>query len=173
MNKLRSFALPVVLVVAIMSGTLPQPACDGKKALSESAEAAKDIGGGTRDAIKAVRQAWEQKLITTEQKDKFADLLGAIARGGQKGVAAIDALEKSGVTELTADHRAQLDTLFSDGVITPFLEMITEIAKLSPTSSVAIRAAIATLRTAILLLSQKVGRNDVEKMILQRELQYA
>ena len=169
----RSHLIVGLLLVTLSASTLPAPACNSKKTLEVAAEAAKDIGGGTRDVIQAVGQAYDKKLITLEQKDKLADLLGQIARGGQKGVAALQALEAAGVTELSSDHRANLNKLFDDAVIGPFLDLLTEIGKLSSESSMAIRAALATVRTAILLFSQKIGRLDVEKMITTREAEYA
>ena len=167
-TRFRSFALPVI-ILAVLTGTLPMPGCDKKKALAEAAEAAKDIGGGTRDVIEAVGKAYDQKLITLEQKDKLADLLIAIAKGGQKGVQALDTLEKSGVTELTPDQRSILNKLFDVEVIDPFLNLISEIAKLSDESQTAIRIALASVRTAILLFSNKIGRNDIQKLVEARE----
>ena len=172
-TTLRSVVVPLVLVVALMTGTLPTPGCgNAKKNLGVAAEAAKDIGGGTRDVIAAVKKAFEQKLITIEQKDKLADLLIAVAKGGEKGVNVIAALEASGVTDMTPDQALQLSKIFTDEVIAPFLDLISEIAKLSPSSQVAIRAALATLRTTILLLSQRIGRLDIEKAIFEREAAY-
>lgn len=171
----RAVALPL-LILALLTGTLPAPACnkdETKKSLAVASEAAKDIAGGTRDTIKAVGQAFDKKLITLEQKDKLADLLIAISKGGQKGVAAISALEASGVTELDLNQASALNALFDTEVITPFLDLISELAKLSPSQSAAIRAALSGVRVAILLLSQKIGRNDVEQIILKREEAYA
>ena len=70
------------------------------------------------------------------------------------------------------DQRDALNKLFDSDVIEPFLRLISEIAKLSPQSETAIRIALASLRTTILLFSQKIGRVDVEKMILQKEAEY-
>lgn len=165
----RSFALPTVLVFLIFSNTLPMPGCDKKRALAEAAEAAKDIGGGTRDVIAAVGKAYDQKLISFEQKNRLADLLIAIAKGGQKGVAALDTLEKSGVTELSGDQRSVLNKLFDVEVIDPFLTLISEIAKLSDESQTAIRIALASVRTAILLFSNKIGRIDIRRLIETQE----
>lgn len=170
---LRSVAAPLLLALAIMTSTLPMPGCgkvEPKKALAEASEAAKDIGGGTRDTINAVSQAFDAKLLTLEQKDKLADLLIAIAKGGQKGVAALQAIEASGVTELDLTQREMLNRLFDEAVIAPFLDLLTELGKLSNESSAAIRAALAAVRTAILLFSQKIGRaTEIELLIQQRE----
>lgn len=162
---IRRFLISLILCIAIVTAPFALTGCGSSKTLQQAAEAAKDIGGGTRDVIKAVREAYEKGLITKEQKDHFADLLGSIARGGKKGVDVIDALFKSGVTDLTADKASLLNKAFSDEVIAPFLELITDIAKLSDSQSMAIRAAIAGLRTTILLLSQRIGRNDVIEQI--------
>lgn len=159
---------PPAIITASVALVATQSAC-GPKKIGSVAEAAKDIGGGTRDVIKAVRSAWEQKLITTEQKDRLADLLAAIGRGGQKGVDVIAALQASGVDEIPKDKAALLNKVFSDEVISPFLQLLTELGKLSDESSSAIRAALISLRAAILLLSSRIGRTDVIAQIRSYE----
>lgn len=162
---MRTHRKPIiaVLVIAIMVS-----ACGGSKELKQVAEAAKDIGGGTRDTIAAVGQAFDQGLLTLTQKDKLADLLIAIARGGQKGVAVIDALERSGVTNIPADKQKLLSAIFTEEVTAPFLQLLTELGKLTEAQSAAIRVALVTLRSAILLLSNRIGRVDIERAIMER-----
>lgn len=162
MNHRKVF-LPFLLVAILVSQTACPKAKPGT--VKAAAEAAKDIGGGTRDAIKAVGEAYRKGLITLAQKDKLADLLLLIAKGGQKGVDAIERLQNDGFTELPADRAALLNKLFSDEVVAPFLKLLTEIGALTDSQSIAIRAAVATLRTTILLLSQKIGREDAIKKI--------
>jgi hypothetical protein len=158
-----------MMVLVLSFGSVSQTAC-GEKELGQAAEAAKDIGGGTRDVIKAVGEAYTKGLITIQQKDRFADLLKAIAQGGQRGVDVIESLQKQGVTNLSGSHSKQLMLIFDDGVIAPFLLLLQELGNLSDSSSVAIRAALASVRTAIVLLSSKIGRNDVIRAIEAREV---
>jgi len=166
-KKLISIQLLAALLV--LGSVAPMAGC-GQKQLAQAAEAAKDIGGGTRDVIKAVGEAYQKGLVSLEQKDRLADLLKAIARGGQKGVDAIEALNKAQVTILDATQRQQLTHIFDDEVIAPFLELLTELAKLSDGASVAIRASLASVRTAIVLLSSRIGRVDVIRQIEAREV---
>lgn len=182
MFKIRRALIALVLTTAFYVSSVPpavylgtglgavvitQAACPGPKdkSFKTVAEAAKDIGGGTRDVIKAVGEAYDKGLITTAQKDKFADLLRAIARGGKKGVDVLDTIQKAGLTEVPADKQQALNLVFSDEVITPYLTLLTELGKLSETQSAAIRAALVVVRTAILLLSNKLGRNDVQPAV--------
>lgn len=165
-RKLTTLALALAV---FLSATAYGP-CNKQNSLQVAAEAAKDIGGGTRDVIKAVGQAYDQKLITLEQKDRFADLLIAISKGGQRGVDAIEILHKQGVENPTAEQSRLLMKVFDDDVIAPFLQLLTELGKLSDESSIAIRAALASVRTAIVLLSSKIGRGDVIRMIEAREV---
>lgn len=166
----RSRLLSITLTVAVFLSASAFGPCNKQNSLNVAAEAAKDIGGGTRDVIKAVGDAFDKKLITLEQKDRFADILGAIARGGQKGVTAIEALERAGVTTLSGSDAEALSRIFTDEVVAPFLELLTEIGKLSPASSAAIRAALISVRTAIVLLSSKIGRADIIQEIKAREV---
>jgi len=168
-----SFAAPVILIFALLANTLPMPGCgskDPKKQFHDIAEAVKDISGGTRDVIKAVGEAFDKKLITIQQKDKLADMLIRISKGGQKGVATLAAIEASGVLELSPQQKVDLTKLLDDEVVGPFLDLITELGSLSPESSAAIRAAMSSLRVAVLLLASRVGRNDIEGLIIQKEL---
>jgi hypothetical protein len=155
-----SSATPVMLPVGIVGVSVTQTSCK-ETDLGKTAEAAKDIGGEVRDLVDAVGKAYTQKLITLAQKDKFADLLAAVARGGQKGVDVIVALQQQGVKVPNADQRSQLNKVFDDDVIAPFLTFLTELGKLSDDSAIAIRAAMASVRTAILFFSSRVGRTDV------------
>lgn len=164
--------LAVALTVVLLPSTLAFGPCNRQSTLNAAAEAAKDIGGGTRDVIAAVGQAYQANLITLEQKDKYADLLKKIAQGGQKGVDAIELLHNQGVKEPTAEQSNLLRKIFDDDVIAPFLEMLTEIGKLTDTQSAVIRAAMASVRTAIVLLSSKIGRSDVIKAIEAREVRW-
>jgi hypothetical protein len=168
----RRKILAVALTVVLLPSTLAMGPCNRQSTLNSAAEAAKDIGGGTRDVIKAVGDAYQAKLITLEQKDRFADLLKAIAQGGQRGVDAIEFLQKQGVETPTAEQRINLMRIFDDDVIAPFLNLLTEIGKLSNAQSVAIRAALASVRTAIVLLSSRIGRADVIRAIEAREVRW-
>ena len=171
MNRIRQLlGINILILVLVLGGVAPMSGCGGEKQLSQAAEAAKDIGGGTRDVVKAVSEAYQKGLLTLPQKDRFADLLKAIARGGQKGVAVIEALQKAGVSELNGDQRKQLTVIFDDDVVAPFLELLQELGKLSESSSVAIRAALVSVRTAIVLLSNRIGRTDVIEAIAAREV---
>lgn len=168
--KQRSKVLSVVLALVLLPSTFAFGPCNRQKTLNTAAEAAKDIGGGTRDVIKAIGEAYQAKLITFEQKNHFADLLKAIAKGGQKGVDAIEALQKQGVDTLSGAQSQALMLIFDDEVVTPFLQLLTELGKLSDSSSAAIRAALASVRTAIVLLSGRIGRADVIRLIEAREV---
>lgn len=166
----RNVVITLLLSVTLVSQAAFVGGCNGPttKQLQVTAEAAKDIGGGTRDVIKAVGDAYHKGLITLTQKDRYADLLGRIARGGQKGVDAIDALFKSGITDLPADQALALNKLFSAEVIDPFLSLLSEFASLSANASAVIQASISSLKTIILLVSQKIGRVDVINQINER-----
>jgi len=166
----QSRSIAFLLAITVTAYTGYGFACNRQRTIDVAAEAAKDIGGGTRDIIKAVGEAYDKKLITLEQKDRLARLLKNIARGGQKGVDAIDALEKSGVTNLSGTDAQALSKIFTDEVVGPFLELLTELGKLSDSSSAAIRTALVSVRTAIVLLSSKIGRADLIKEIQAREV---
>lgn len=169
--RLRSRSIALLLAITITAYTCSGFACNKQNTLSQAAEAAKDIGGGTRDVIKAVGDAYQAKLITLEQKDRLADLLIQIAKGGQKGVAAIEKLQQQGVSIPTLDQKQILNKLFDDEVVSKFLTLLTELGKLSDAQSASIRLALASVRTAIVLLSNKIGRNDVILKIQALEAQ--
>jgi hypothetical protein len=169
----RQKVLAVALTLVLLPSTLAFGPCNKQSTLNSAAEAAKDIGGGTRDVIKAVGDAYQAKLITIEQKDKYADLLKKIAQGGQRGVDAIELLHNQGVKEPSAEQSNLLRKIFDDDVVTPFLNLLTEMGKLSEAQSAAIRAAMASVRTAIVLLSSRIGRTDVIKAIEAREVRSA
>lgn len=156
--------LPYALPVGIAGVAVTQTACS-ESDLQKTAEAAKDIGGEVRDLVDAVGKAYKQNLITLAQKDVFADLLANVARGGQRGVDVIAALQAKGVKIPDAGQRRELNLIFDDQVIAPFLTFLNEIGKLSDDSAVAIRAALASVRTAILIFSSRVGRNDIKGRI--------
>jgi len=161
--KLTASALVLVLLLAFTLGNTGCPKSEPqspKKLVAQAAEVAKDVGGSTRDVIKAVGQAYDQKLITLEQKDKYADLLIKISEGGQKGVSALTELEKHvGETgQIPADKWQLLNALFNSELVTPFLNFLTEINKLTPEANVAIQVSVIALRSLILRLSDAFGR---------------
>ena len=55
----------------------------------------------------------------------------------------------------------------------PFLQLLTDVAKLTDEQSAAIRVSLASLRTIILIFSQKIGRADVIDQVNERWLAYA
>ena len=168
MTKRKLISLTLTLAV-FLSASAYGP-CNKQNSLEAAAEAAKDIGGGTRDVIRAVGEAYDKKLISLEQKDRLADILIAISKGGQKGVDAIELLHQQGVEDPTPDQSRLLMKIFDDDVVAPFLTLLTELGKLSDTQSAAIRAALISVRAAIVLLSSKVGRADMIKRIEAREV---
>lgn len=163
-------SISVLLAATLLIYTCAGFACNRQNTLAQAAEAAKDIGGGVRDVIKAVGQAYDAKLITLEQKDQLAEILKAIAKGGQKGVDAIQKLQEQGVDIPTPDQRAILNRIFDDDVVAPFLNLLTRLGTLSNDQSIAIRAALTSVRTAIVLLSSRIGRTDVIREIEAREV---
>ena len=171
--KQRARSIAILLAVTLISYTCAGFACNRQNTLAQAAEAAKDIGGGVRDVIKAVGEAYDAKLISLEQKDQLAEILKTIAKGGQKGVDAIQKLQEQGVDIPTPDQRAILNRIFDDDVVAPFLGLLTRLGTLSNEQSVAIRAALASVRTAIVLLSSRIGRADVIKAIEAGERVYA
>lgn len=158
----------LLTLICLVSQTAFGP-CGRQKSIEVAAEAAKDIGGGVRDTIKAVSDAYDAKLITLEQKDKLALLLKRIAQGGQKGVDAIAFLESKGATTLSGPDSLSITRIFNDDVVAPFLELLTEMGKLTDAQAAAIRAALASVRTAIVLLSSKIGRADIIREIERLE----
>jgi len=168
---IRSQKLCSVILALCLCAVVPlNTSCDGKTSLAKTAEAAKDIGANTRSVIKAVGQAYQQNLITLEQKDKLADILGTIAVGGQKGVDAIEFLHKQGIETPTTEQRIKLTDIFDNEVVGPFLTLLTEIGKLTDTQATAIRISLASLRTTMLLLANRLGRNDIIRAIKAREV---
>lgn len=158
--------LSVAMTLTLLAGVPFLQGCPQKQkddALTVAAESEKDLAKDIQFALTAVREAWEKKLITTEQKNKFAHLLGQIAVGDQKAVEVTASLKAAGATDTSA-----LNLIFNDQVIAPFLNVLTELGKLTPEGNAAIRAALAGVRTTILLFSQKVGRVDVIDQINMR-----
>lgn len=167
MNRklLTSLALCAALLFSSLS-----VAC-GKQTMQKAAEAVKDVNGGVLDTTRAVAKAYHQGLITIEKKDRLADLLIKLAKGGEKATGVLVALNKEFPDgNLPADRWTLLNKLLDDELISVFLDVLTELTALTPATADLIRIAMAGVRSAILILAGIFGRRTaVERSIERRE----
>ncbi|MEO6390819.1 MAG: hypothetical protein ABIP75_03145 [Pyrinomonadaceae bacterium] len=173
---LNSNAAKMLLIFGVASVLLlTQTACPGKAKVSiqAAAEASKDLGGGTRDVIKAVRQAYEKNLISLELKNKLADGLGLIATGGLHGTQVIDALNNEfggDINRVPSEVWTNAAKLFDDEVVRPFLDLLRDLNTITPGQSLSIRIALSAVRSAILTIAVVFGRqNSLDRQFKQFE----
>lgn len=131
--------------------------------IKAAAEASKDLGKSTTNTVKAVTTAYEQHLLTYEQKNKFADLMIAVADGGKHGTNVIDELNQQyggEIKKVPAENWAAVVAIFQNEVVSPFLTFLQELNKITPSTAANIRIALAAVQSAILTISAVFGQQQ-------------
>lgn len=169
MRLKKYLILPITLAVVLTQTACPRPT---QSQLDQAAKASRSMAQYTNDGINAVRIAYEEGVIDIKLKDRLADGFLVVAKGGQ----AFNSLVKQ-VSELYGDGTVPvsqwqaLDASFSDNVVRPFLDLLQSASGLSGEKSAKIRAIIAGLRTAVLVISEVFGkRATLERKVDRIEL---
>lgn len=143
-----------IFLVLLVISSLFLLACPKETAVRRAAKASYSLSGLTVDAINATGKAYAAEIIDLRTKDKMANALKTISIGGKRFNQTLEIfVRESGAGELPPDKLAFLNKIFSDEVVTPFLEVLQTMKVLSPAQSDYLHVAIAALRSAILVIS--------------------
>lgn len=152
---MKKILISLLLVYALVLAT----ACPIKESdIARAKRASNALAGLTADAITATRTAFENKLISLEQKNSIADALIMISRGGTRFTLAVKAAESS---KLLVERREVLNQVFSRDIVEPFLSLLQQIGLLK--NAAALAHAIDLLRVQILVISKVFSRNTLGK----------
>lgn len=128
-------------------------ACPKTAAVRKAAKASFEMAGIVKDVIAATGKVYDAGIINLATKDRLAAAEKRVASGGKhfnELLAGYIATDPSGVP---ADKLAILNQIFSNEIVTPFLEILQELKVISPGTATYLTIAIDSLRAAILLIS--------------------
>lgn len=164
--KINRLILSVLLTFAVLASAIATTACPNapskpkaEAAITKAAKASFELSHLTTDAIRATKTAYDEQLITFEQKNALAEKLLVLARGGkafnQLVKKAHETYSESG--NLPPDELKLLEAAFDVNVLNPFLAFA---ASVGINASPKLKAAIETLRAAVNIIGAAFGRNS-------------
>lgn len=146
----------ILLSVIVIYSLLLLTACPQETVVRRAAKASYELSGLTVDVINAVGKAYANNLIDIRTKDDLANKLKTLSVGGMKFNQLLESALKDAngdETKVTPDKIQNLNKVFSDDVVMPFLEILQLAKVISPANVNYLHSAIAALRTAILTIS--------------------
>jgi hypothetical protein len=118
----------------------------------ELAEASLIIGRVTGDVIEAVTNAWRDQLISLEQKDRLADLLGQISKAGQQSMAILQGFVDQNLLVVSEGQGGELSALLSNEILKPYVELYSEVCDLPDGIAGEIKVTLRNARASLLLI---------------------
>jgi hypothetical protein len=158
MRPFKIFLTALVVLFALIV-----TACPKDTAIHKAAKASYELSGITRDVIAATDKAYTQHDISLALKNKLAGELVLIAAGGKRFNEIATGVNN--INTISTDKLQILNTILSNEIAGPFLSILQDISVLSLPQAVALKAALATLRTAILLISQVISENTYQRVL--------
>lgn len=128
-------------------------ACPKETAVRKAAKASFELSGITLDVINATSKAYDAGIIGLAAKDRLAAAEKKIAAGGKHFNELLTGFMAQSSNNLTADQITILNQIFSNEVVTPFLQILQELGAISLDQVAYLQTAIAALRSAILVIS--------------------
>jgi hypothetical protein len=119
----------------------------------------------THDVIVGVDRAYTDHIISKASKDKMALWLGTIAHGGVRFNEIATQVNSVNANVVTTDKLNLLNTILSQEIAGPFLQILEEIRALNPGQISYLMAAIGALRTAILAISSVISENVNQRLL--------
>lgn len=166
-GKSGKWGMNVLLLMFLIPTVAFASGCPTKKSqLEKAAKASFQVSGLTIDVLKATRKAYEENLIDLDTKNKMADSLKLLALGGE----AFNNAVKGAVNEYGASGKIplskyqELNVLFSNQVVAPFLQISTESGLLSNTKATYLRVAIMALKATIVTIGKGFSNSVAEKI---------
>jgi hypothetical protein len=124
--------------------------CANSEHVYNLASISRDLAVNTRDVIAATGDTYSEGLIELTQKDRIADLLKGIAVAGKRATEILETLNAQGVALIPYDKSAEITRLFATEVVSPFLQIDSELARLPDKATRKIRAALESVRASLL-----------------------
>lgn len=128
-------------------------ACPKETAIRKASKASFQLSGLTIDAVNATAKAFDAGIIDLSTKDKLADSLKLIAIGGKRFNNTLEIFVRESGENLPTTKIEILNRIFSEEIVTPFLEILQKVKIISAAKAEYLVIAINSLRAAILLIS--------------------
>jgi len=124
--------------------------CANSEHVYNLASISRDLAVNTGYVIAATSDTYSEGLIELTQKDRIADLLKGITVAGKRATEILETLNAQGVALIPYDKSAEITRLFATEVISPFLQIDSELARLPDKATRKIRAALESVRASLL-----------------------
>lgn len=160
-----AFLLYAIVFTGLVTTACPQPMpADIRKAIDASYR----LPAATNDLIDTIREARDQNYVSLETSQKFGTYLYPMTiaeKAYVKGVKALKAAtDKAGGT-LDQGKFAELQIIFDDQIVKPFLEILQMVGVLSGDNSKKILFAIAAVRLLLTTIAGGLGSSLLQKLI--------
>ena len=160
----------IFLSLLIIYAAFVNLACPQKTAIRKASEASFQLAGSINDAQKAVESAFDGQIIGKATAIKLNDSLRRANDGSVKLTNAVDALRKlyADGAPLPQTKLDVLNLILSDEVITPLLQILDELKIVSASRAPALFAAIASVKTLVIVISSAFPAKSSVSLQLER-----
>jgi hypothetical protein len=153
---LTAFLIMAVFTVGVVTTGCPRERADSN--IRKAAKASFELAGVTNDTVTAVGRAYTDGIISLEQKDRLADKLVILAKGGKTFNAAVRKAAEVYSTDVDPPP-SEIDlliALFDSDVISPFLEFLAAVGGINAPPYLA--TAVEMIRNVVLQIARGFGR---------------
>jgi len=143
---------PVILPLGVAGFAVSQTACK-ETDLDKMAKASRELAGDVVTGEKVVATVFTGGLISITQKDRFADYFKSIAIAGASYNAMVKDFSEQAKNGTLPTNALQLLAAEFDKVVTPFLQLLDDLGKLSANASTQISLGVAALKAAVVAIA--------------------
>ena len=150
----------IILSLTIVYSLIMMTACPSRSGLEKAFHESARVASLAETAAVTTGEFYSSGLLNLTTKDRIADALALVVKNGKsfhKVLAGLKAQYGDNLTAIPKAELANLDLIFSTQVITPFLEILSNIGVLPPAIAQKLVVAFSILKTAILTISGVFG----------------
>lgn len=155
---MKNKILSLLLIVAFVSIFTACPKTVNKTAIEKGFNYSEKISNVVAQSAIAVGDLYDGKFISYETKEKIVLKLKLIQTNNERLLNVLRELKREFKGDVPNERISALDVLFSQSVITPFAEILTEIGLLSKESAQKVYLAVAALKQIIFTISNYFGK---------------
>lgn len=158
--------LTPLLLIAVLFVSLITTACPSQSTIQKAIHAAQKIDSVTATAVQTTILAFNENLITAEQKESLLPKLNLLAKGSDAFKNAAEKLKAEYSSGIPPDKFIVLSAMLEANVVAPFLEVLSELKLIKNSSK--ILAAIGLIHVTLISILQAFEKKETVSQINYR-----
>lgn len=159
--KIYNKILSLLMFAVIFTTTLSNTACPVKSTITKAIHAAEKIDVVTTTAVQTTKLAFNEGLLTFEQKESLLPKMNLLAKGSLAFQEAAKKFKAEG--EITQSKWQILAAMLDANIVAPFLEILAELKVIKNASK--ILAALGVVQVTVIAILQAFEKEKAISMI--------